>query len=316
MEMKRCQFAQRDSALCLPEFGQPVQTIGLLECVVRKRWALCVVSGGAASPRDVARTGACVRAGALGDHGVLQLPHHRRRSAPSRPTSSTRSARSTCCRASRADRHQPTGSRQTAPRRDLSRQRDGTRGPVARVVGAKPAASGEATISISRTRRSPASQGHAGRHSWARLHHRSARAGHRDAGLGPPVPQGDLLFVLENALRMSGVALVRDRRGYSVCPSAEAVGPGGVDRGARRSRAAASPWCRCVCFGARRLQAAGQLRRQGRHGARRYRAQPPVIQGSGADRRRAVDTVLSFDADWMRGQSVGIFPVRNTTPEP
>jgi len=26
--------------------------------------------------------------------------------------------------------------------------------------------------------------------------------------------------------------------------------------------------------------------------------------------------VLSFDADWMRGQSVGIYPVHNTTPEP
>ena len=25
--------------------------------------------------------------------------------------------------------------------------------------------------------------------------------------------------------------------------------------------------------------------------------------------------MLSFDADWMRGQSVGIFPVKNTTPE-
>ena len=41
-----------------------------------------------------------------------------------------------------------------------------------------------------------------------------------------------------------------------------------------------------------------------------------VIQGSGEDRRAALDTMHSFDADWMRGQSVGIYPVRNTTPEP
>src|SRR6185295_11007315 len=41
-----------------------------------------------------------------------------------------------------------------------------------------------------------------------------------------------------------------------------------------------------------------------------------VVQGSGADRRNAVETIMSFDADWMRGQSVGIFPVRNSTPEP
>ena len=41
-----------------------------------------------------------------------------------------------------------------------------------------------------------------------------------------------------------------------------------------------------------------------------------VVQGSGADRRNAVETVMSFDADWLRGQSVGIYPVRNSTPEP
>src|SRR5215208_5420497 len=27
-------------------------------------------------------------------------------------------------------------------------------------------------------------------------------------------------------------------------------------------------------------------------------------------------TILSFDADWMRGQSVGVYPIRNSTPEP
>jgi len=41
-----------------------------------------------------------------------------------------------------------------------------------------------------------------------------------------------------------------------------------------------------------------------------------IITGSGSDRATAIDTILSFDADWMRGQSVGIFPVRNSTPEP
>src|SRR5437870_8140970 len=41
-----------------------------------------------------------------------------------------------------------------------------------------------------------------------------------------------------------------------------------------------------------------------------------VIQGSAADRRAAIDTMHSFDADWMRGQSVGIYPVSNSTPEP
>ena len=44
-----------------------------------------------------------------------------------------------------------------------------------------------------------------------------------------PVPKADALYVLENALRMSGVALVRDRSGYRLLPAPEA-GPGGIDR--------------------------------------------------------------------------------------
>jgi len=41
-----------------------------------------------------------------------------------------------------------------------------------------------------------------------------------------------------------------------------------------------------------------------------------IIAGAGSDRQAAIDTILSFDADWMRGQSVGIFPERNSQPEP
>src|SRR5258708_35272140 len=41
-----------------------------------------------------------------------------------------------------------------------------------------------------------------------------------------------------------------------------------------------------------------------------------LIKGGGAERRTAVDTALSFDVDWMRGQSVGIYPIANSAPEP
>jgi general secretion pathway protein D len=41
-----------------------------------------------------------------------------------------------------------------------------------------------------------------------------------------------------------------------------------------------------------------------------------LIQGTGPERRAAIETALSFDVDWMRGQSVGIFPVQNSNPEP
>ena len=38
--------------------------------------------------------------------------------------------------------------------------------------------------------------------------------------------------------------------------------------------------------------------------------------GGGSERQFALDTVRSFDVDWLQGQSVGMYPVRNSTPEP
>jgi general secretion pathway protein D len=60
-----------------------------------------------------------------------------------------------------------------------------------------------------------------------------------------PVAKADALYVLENALRMSGVALVRDRNGYRLLPANEAVPA--ASTGQRRPKPArASASCRCV----------------------------------------------------------------------
>jgi general secretion pathway protein D len=131
-----------------------------------------------------------------------------------------------------------------------------------------------------------------------------------------PVPKTDALYVLENALRMSGVALVRDRNGYRLLPANEA-GPGGVDRSAS---AEAGQGISVVPL--RFVSAQTVFKLLDAFGVKANTVRPDVarntliIQGSGSDRAAAIDTILSFDADWMRGQSVGIFPIRNSTPEP
>jgi general secretion pathway protein D len=133
---------------------------------------------------------------------------------------------------------------------------------------------------------------------------------------GRPVPRDSLLFVLENALKVGGASLVRDKRGYMVVPAADAVGTGRVENADNTeagfgitvvplqyvSAAALSKLIDSFAVKANtvRIDAARNL---------------VLIQGNGADRRNAADTVLSFDADWMRGQSVGIFPVRNSAPD-
>ena len=46
---------------------------------------------------------------------------------------------------------------------------------------------------------------------------------------GRPIPKPDVVFALENALRVGGIALIRDDTGYRLVPQADAVGAGGAD---------------------------------------------------------------------------------------
>src|SRR6202158_4209276 len=132
-----------------------------------------------------------------------------------------------------------------------------------------------------------------------------------------PVPKADSLYVLENALRMSGVALVRDRsNGYRLLPANEA-GPGGIDRTASAEAGQGISVVRL-----RYVSAQTVFKLLDAFGVKATTLRPDIgrntliIAGSGSDRGTAIDTILSFDADWMRGQSVGIFPVHNSSPEP
>jgi general secretion pathway protein D len=134
---------------------------------------------------------------------------------------------------------------------------------------------------------------------------------------GRPVPKKDLLYVLESALRVANVALVREARGYRLVPVADAAGTGSIDRDQGLE---AGYGITAVPLQHVSAQTLTKLLDNFATKPGTVRADPSrnlvVIQGNGADRRAAIDTVLSFDADWMRGQSVGIYPVSNSTPEP
>ena len=134
---------------------------------------------------------------------------------------------------------------------------------------------------------------------------------------GRPVAKSDILYVLESALRMSNVTLVREARGsYRLLPAQEALGTGSVDN------AGQEPGYGITVIPLQYISAPTLLKLLDSFATKpgTVRADPGrnliVIQGSGAERRTAIDTVMSFDADWMRGQSVGIYPIRNSAPEP
>ncbi len=135
---------------------------------------------------------------------------------------------------------------------------------------------------------------------------------------GRPVPKSDLLFVLENALRLSGVVLVKDVQGYRLIPLGDAVGAGNLDM----AEAHADPGYGVSVVPLRYVSASTLIKLLDSFATKpgTVRADTSrnmlLIQGSGAERRTAIETVLGFDVDWMRGQSVGVFPIRYTSPEP
>jgi general secretion pathway protein D len=134
---------------------------------------------------------------------------------------------------------------------------------------------------------------------------------------GRAVSKADVLFVLENALRMSNVAMVRDRNGYRLIPAADATGSGFVD-----ADAATQAGYGISVVPLRYVSAQAMLKLLDGFGIKPNSVRVDnarnliIIQGTGPERRAAVETMLSFDGDWMRGQSVGVFPIHNSTPDP
>jgi general secretion pathway protein D len=133
-----------------------------------------------------------------------------------------------------------------------------------------------------------------------------------------PVAKSDIVFVLENALRLSGVVLIRDTAGYRLTPLGDAVGAGHVDA----AGGSPEPGFGVSVVPLQHVSAQTLLKLMDSFATKAGTVRADVtrnlllIQGSGAERRTAVDTALSFDVDWMRGQSVGVFPVSSGPPAP
>jgi general secretion pathway protein D len=133
-----------------------------------------------------------------------------------------------------------------------------------------------------------------------------------------PVPKSDILYVLENALRLSGTALVRDNAGYRLIPLGDAVGAGNMDA----AGGSVEPGYGISVVPLQFVSAQTLLKLLDSFALKpgTVRADPGrnllLVQGTGTERRTAVEAALSFDADWMRGQAVGVFPIVNGNPEP
>src|SRR5882724_8964305 len=129
------------------------------------------------------------------------------------------------------------------------------------------------------------------------------------------IPRKDLLSAFESALRMSNAAIVREGSLVKIVPLAEAGGNSAVSMGAGQPGFGVSivP-LRYVSASTVAKTAEGFLSRPG---ALRVIASRNLvlIQGTTAERQSALDLIATFDVEWLRNQSVGVYPLKSTSPE-
>lgn len=130
------------------------------------------------------------------------------------------------------------------------------------------------------------------------------------------VPKRDLLPLLESALKLANATLIKEGPLYKVMPAGEVSAGGGVDNGGRLE-----PGFGITVLPMRHVSANAVVRTldgfSTRPGAVRADASRNllIVQGTAPERASVLDTALALDVDFMKNQSVGIFPVGNVSPD-
>jgi len=132
---------------------------------------------------------------------------------------------------------------------------------------------------------------------------------------GRPIAKKNVLFVLESALKANNLAMIREGSIYRISPANDGS-VGALDR------SGAEPGYGLTAIPLQYVSGTTISRLLEGFAARpgAIRTDPSgtilIVIGSGSERQAAIDTVRSFDVDWLRGQSVGMYPVHNSEPEP
>jgi general secretion pathway protein D len=130
-----------------------------------------------------------------------------------------------------------------------------------------------------------------------------------------PIPRKDVLPAFESVLRMSNAAIVREGSLVKIVPMPETGGNGAIQKGAGEPGYGVSlvP-LRYTSAATVAKTAEGFLSRPGA-----IRVIPSrnllLIQGTTSERQAALDVIATFDVEWLRNQSVGVYPLKSTSPE-
>jgi general secretion pathway protein D len=130
-----------------------------------------------------------------------------------------------------------------------------------------------------------------------------------------PIPRKDVLPAFESVLRMSNAAIVRSGNLVKIVPIPEAGAAGAISVGAGEPGFGVSlvP-LRYTSASTVAKTAESFLSRPGA-----IRVVPSrnllLIQGTTAERQAALDVAATFDVEWLQNQSVGVYPLKSTSPE-
>jgi len=130
-----------------------------------------------------------------------------------------------------------------------------------------------------------------------------------------PIPRKDVLPAFESVLRMSNAAIVRSGNLVKIVPIPEAGAAGGISVGAGEPGFGVSlvP-LRYTSASTVAKTAESFLSRPGAIRVVQSR-NLLLIQGTTAERQAALDVVATFDVEWLQNQSVGVYPLKSTSPE-
>jgi general secretion pathway protein D len=130
-----------------------------------------------------------------------------------------------------------------------------------------------------------------------------------------PVQRKDVLPLFENVLRMWNAAVLREGNLIKIVPLPEAAGAGAVTFGAGQPGFGVSivP-LRYVSAAAIAKTTENFLSRAGSVRVDQAR-NVLLVQGTAAERQGAVGIISTLDTEWMRNQSVGLYPLKSTAPE-